>query len=292
MARGQRFGLAWERAESVDTDRWPNGRGAAAQSGGAMYLGCSSQSYDDVLQSGELTLVDWLTLAADDLGLRAVELEDKHIGDPTPARLDQLRAAAERHGLEIVNIALMNNFGVERADRRAGEEARTIEWIAVARRLGARHLRTFAGWPEGDREARWPGMVASLRLVCARAAAAGMPLVMENHNHGGFVQTAADVEAIFGAVASPALGLLLDTGNFLDGLPSIIRTAPLAAHVHAKCMRIAPDGHDERVDNEGALRAVAAAGYRGCVSVEYEGEEPSRTAVPRAIQFLRRVLGE
>ena len=205
-----------------------------------MYLGCSSQSYEDVLESGQLTLLDWFTLAADELGLRAVELEDKHIGDPTPARLDQLRAAADRKGLEIVNIALMNNFGVENAQRRGGEEARTIEWIDVARRLGSRHLRTFAGWPEGERDARWPAMIASLQLVCARAASAGMPLVMENHNHGGFVQTAADVEAIVGAVASPALGLLLDTGNFLDGLPSIVRTAPLARHVHAKCTRIAP----------------------------------------------------
>jgi len=256
-----------------------------------MYLGCSSQSYDDVLKSGQLTLVDWFALAVEDLGVRAVELEDKHIGDPTPARLGQLRAAAERNGLEIVNIALMNNFGVADADRRDGEETRTLEWIDVARRLGSRYLRTFAGWPEGDREARWPAMVASLRAVCARAEAAGMPLVMENHNHGGFVQTAADVEAIFGAVASPALGLLLDTGNFLDGLPSIVRTASLARHVHAKCTRIASDGHDERIDNAGALRVVADAGYQGCVSVEYEGDEPSRTAVPRAVQFLRRVLG-
>ena len=134
-------------------------------------------------------------------------------------------------------------------------------------------------------------MVDSLKAVCARAQAAGVPLVMENHNHGGFVQTAADVEAIFGAVASPALSLLLDTGNFLDGLPSIVRTAPLARHVHAKCVRIAPDGRDERVDNEGALRAAAAAGYRGCVSVEYEGDEPSGTAVPRAVRLLRGAIG-
>ena len=256
-----------------------------------MYLGCSSQSYDDVLADGRLTLVDWFTLAAEDLGVRAVELEDKHIGDPTTSRLEQLRGAAERKRLEIVNIALMNNFGVADADRRGREETRTIEWIDVARRIGSKHLRTFAGWPEGDRGARWPAMVDSLKAVCARAQAAGVPLVMENHNHGGFVQTAADVEAIFGAVASPALALLLDTGNFLDGLPSIVRTAPLARHVHAKCMRIAQDGRDERVDNEGALRAAAAAGYRGCVSVEYEGDEPSGTAVPRAVRFLRGAIG-
>jgi sugar phosphate isomerase/epimerase len=115
-----------------------------------MSLGCSSQSYDDVLTSGAVTLTDWFHLAAEELGLRAVELEDKHIGNPTPAQIDALRAAAARHGLEIVNIALMNNFGVADPGRRVAEEARTIEWMAVARRLGSKVLRPFAGWPEGD----------------------------------------------------------------------------------------------------------------------------------------------
>jgi L-ribulose-5-phosphate 3-epimerase len=256
-----------------------------------MYLGCSSQSYDDVLKTGDLSLQDWFRLAADELGVRAVELEDKHIGEPTDSRIDELRAAAARCGVEIVNIALMNNFGVASAARREAEEARTIQWVGVARRLGARHLRTFAGWPEGDRAARWQGMLAALRAVCAHAAAAEIPLVMENHNHGGFVQTAQDVERILAGVGAPILGLLLDTGNYLDGLASVRRTAALARHVHVKCTRIGPDGRDETVDNGAALRALRDAGYAGCAAVEYEGEEASRTAVPRAVAYLRTQLG-
>ena len=116
-----------------------------------------------------------------------------------------------------------------------------------------------------------------------------MPLVMENHNHGGFVQTSADVEQILAGVDAPILALLLDTGNYLDGLPSIRRTAGLARHVHAKCTRIAADGRDENVENAAALGVLREAGYTGCVSVEYEGEEASRTAVPRAVAYLRRV---
>jgi len=137
-----------------------------------MHLGCSSQSYDDVLKTGALTLTEWF-------------------------------------------------------------------------RLGLRFLRTFAGWPEGDRAARWPGMLASLRAVCARAQWTGPLLVMENHNHRGFVQTANDVEQILTEVGNPVLHLLLDTGNYLDGLPSIQRT---------------------------------------------EGDEASRTAVPRALAYVRTLL--
>ena len=255
-----------------------------------MYLGCSSESYNDDLASGALTLGDWFRICAEDLGLRAVELEDKHIGDPTPARLDDLRGAAARYGLEIVNIAFMNDFGVADDTRRRAEEDRTAAWMDVSRRLGSRFLRTFAGWPEGDRTVRWPAMVQVLRAVCARAAASGVRLVMENHNHGGFLQTADDVDMVLEAVGSPALGLLLDTGNYLDGTASIARTAGRAWHVHAKFTRPDAGGRDARVDQEAALRHLRASGYRGCVSVEYEGEEPGRTAVPRIVSFLRQVM--
>lgn len=254
-----------------------------------MYLGCSSESYADVLR-GELTLKEWFRLCAQELGLGAVELEDKHIGDPTPSRLAEIRVTADMYGLEIVNIALMNNFGLSDEARRRAEETRTIEWVDTSRRLGSRFLRTFAGWPEGDRAARRPAMLEALRNVCRRAEAAGVRLVMENHNHGGFVQTAADVESILQEVRSPSLGLLLDTGNFLDGMPSITRTASKAWHVHAKFTRPVADGRDTIVDHDAALRALREAGYAGCVSVEYEGEESGRTAVPRIISYLRRAI--
>jgi L-ribulose-5-phosphate 3-epimerase len=256
-----------------------------------MQLACTSQSYDDVLGSGRLTLAEWLRLSAEELGLEAVELEDKHIGPPTPQRVAELRDAAERYGLTIINIALMNNFGAADDARRRAEEARTRDWMEIGRRLGSPFLRTFAGWPEGDHGARWPAMIASLRSVCAAAEQLGMRLVMENHDHGGFVQTAADVVAIVDGVGSPALGLLLDTGNYLDGLTSIARTAALAWHVHAKFTQVAGDGRDPGVDHDAVLALLRAAGYTGGVSVEYEGKEPSRTAVPRALEYLRRAIG-
>ncbi|HKV45991.1 MAG TPA: sugar phosphate isomerase/epimerase family protein [bacterium] len=255
-----------------------------------MQIACSSQSYDDVLGSGRLTLTEWLRLSAEELGLTGVELEDKHIGTPTAERLAELRGAAERYGLAIANIALMNDFGLADDTRRGGEVARTRDWMDTARRLGSQFLRTFAGWPEGDRAARWPGMIASLRAVCGEAERLGVRLVMENHNHGGFVQMSTDVRAIFDEVQSPALGLLLDTGNFLDGLPSIERTVPLAWHVHAKFTQVRGDGRDPAVDHDRVLALLRAAKYSGWVSVEYEGPELSRTAVPRALAYLRGAL--
>jgi len=255
-----------------------------------MYLGCSSESYSRALGAGRLTLGDFIGICGEELGLRAVELEDAHIGDPTPSRLAELRAAAARHRLEIVDVALMNNFGVADDGKRRDEEARTARWMGASHELGSRFLRTFAGWPEGERAARWPGMLGAMRGVVRAAETAHVQLVMENHNHGGFVQTADDVLAIFDAVSSPALALLLDTGNYVDGLASVRRTAGLARHVHAKFREVGPDGRDRLVDHEAVVGELRRVGYQGCLSIEYEGEEPSESAVPRAVAYMRRLL--
>src|SRR2546430_1044657 len=125
---------------------------------------------------------------------------------------------------------------------------------------------------------------------CGEAELLGVQLVMENHNHRGFVQTGSDVLAIMEAVGSPALGLLLDTGNYLDGLASIERTARLAWHVHAKFTQVLEDGRDARVDQDAAVAVLRKVGYKGYVSVEYEGAEPGATAVPRALTYLRSLV--
>jgi sugar phosphate isomerase/epimerase len=255
-----------------------------------MYLGCSSESYSQALGAGRLALVDFIRICGEELRLQAVELEDGHIGEPTPARLAEVRAAAERHRLEIVNVALMNNFGVADDAKRRAEEVRTEQWMTASRELRTRFLRTFAGWPEGERAVRWPAMLEALRTVTKAAETARVQLVMENHNHGGFVQSADDVLAIFDAVSSPALALLLDTGNYVDGLVSIRRTARLARHVHAKFRQVDADGRDRLVDHEAVIAELRQAGYQGCLSVEYEGDEAPETAVPRAVAYLRRVL--
>jgi sugar phosphate isomerase/epimerase len=100
------------------------------------------------------------------------------------------------------------------------------------------------------------------------------------------------VLAVLDAVASPALALLLDTGNYVDGLDSIRRTARLARHVHAKFRRVGVDGRDRLVDHEAVIGELRQVGYQGCLSVEYEGEEAPETAVPRAVAHLRRILAD
>src|SRR5437899_11680118 len=149
-----------------------------------MDLACSSESYAKEIDAGHLTLVDWFQLCAQELGLRAVELEDKHIGAPTPEHLAELRQAADRHKLEIVNIAFMNDCGVADDVLRQEELVRTVAWMDISKQLRTRFRRTFAGWPEGDRAARWQPMIAALRAVAGEAERLGVHMVMATHKHG------------------------------------------------------------------------------------------------------------
>ena len=112
-----------------------------------MYLAVTSESYGPLLDTGKLSLADWFRLCGQELGLKAVEIEDRHIGEPVPARLAEVRAAAQQYGLQIVNVAFMNNFGLADPVKRRAEEERTARWIAAAPQLSLRFLRTFAGWP-------------------------------------------------------------------------------------------------------------------------------------------------
>jgi sugar phosphate isomerase/epimerase len=91
-------------------------------------------------------------------------------------------------------------------------------------------------------------------------------------------------------VVHPALGHLLDTGNFVDGWPSVERTAHLAVHVHAKFWQVAPDGAEPTIDYPKLVAMLRRRGYDGWISFEYEAAEAEATGIPRALGYLRNLL--
>jgi sugar phosphate isomerase/epimerase len=162
------------------------------------------------------------------------------------------------------------------------------QWIEVAERLGAPMIRVFAGWPEGPAADRWDGMIASLREAAAFADAAGVRLGLENE--AGFTPSVAEHIRILEEVGSPALGLLLDTGNYPAGWPSVVAAAPRAIHVHAKFWKVGPGGEEPSMDYPALLGQLRRAGYGGWITFEYEAPEPEASGLPRAFAYLRAVV--
>lgn len=258
-----------------------------------MKLGCSSQSYDGAFREKRIDLFSWIDHCASVLRVDGVEIEDKHFPVTSDDFLDELRARVQERKLGLSSVTIMNDFGLPARAEREAQLDYVRGWLGRAQRLGALVVRVFAGWPkEKAREELWDEMVDCLRRACVEAERAGVLLAMENHNHGGFVQVAEDALRIFEQVGSRWLRLNLDTGNYLDGLRSIEKTAAWAAHVHAKLYHIAEDGADHRLDYRRILGALQRAGYRGFVSLEYEGPQDPFEVVPRAVKRLRELLRE
>ncbi len=253
-----------------------------------MKLGCICGSFNRAFDAGTMDQLRFVAHCAEVLRVGGVEFQDIHFPETRPAYLDRLRAATADRGLAIIGIGIHNDFGRRDPCLRRSEVVKVQQWVEVAERLGAPFIRVFAGWPEGDAGERWGDMIAALRDAAAFARAAGVRLLLENE--AGFTPSAAEHLRILAEVGSPALGLLLDTGNYRAGWPSVQAAAPHAAHVHAKFWRVGPDGTEPTMDYPGLLDGLRRAAYPGWITFEYEAEEAEATGVPRAFRYLRRLV--
>ena len=177
-----------------------------------MKLGCICGSFNRSFAAGAMDQLRFVAHCADVLGVAGVEFQDIHFPETRPAYLDRLRRAAVDRGLAIIGIGIHNDFGRRDECLRASEVVKVKQWVEVAERLGAPMVRVFAGWPEGTAAERWDDMIANLREAAAFAQAAGVRLGLENE--AGFTPSVAEHVRILEEVGSPALGLLLDTGNY------------------------------------------------------------------------------
>jgi sugar phosphate isomerase/epimerase len=110
-------------------------------------------------------------------------------------------------------------------------------------------------------------------------------------NHWGLGRTSAGVMRIVEAVDSPWLQVTLDTGNFLENWePQIRQMAPRAVLVQAKTYYGGGEWYTLEIDYPLVARILRGAGFRGYVSLEFEGKDPPDTGVPRSLELLRRAF--
>jgi L-ribulose-5-phosphate 3-epimerase len=219
---------------------------------------------------------------------------------PTPPYLRVFKRLCTDLHLTISCASVDNDFGREDPRERQQEVERVKAWVDIAHFLGAPVLRMFAGWVPGllgrllrregaARRRLWAETVNCLRECSAYAEEKGVVLGLENHDRGGLVAPADQVERCLRQVDSPWLRLNLDTGNYGD-LNSIERTLPHAVHIHAKFYDVDEEGRDLRLDWERVMAILTDGGYRGFLSIEYVGGQDPRVVVPRAVCYLRGLL--
>jgi sugar phosphate isomerase/epimerase len=289
-----------------------------------MKIGVSSYSFSRLVAAGRCSQLDVVTMAKD-MGFDAIEFAGFQLpeGEPPISFAPKARAACEAVGLPIVNYAIGADFLNPPQGSLEDEIERVKEEVRVAHALGSpliRHdaTRGFDNAAPGpkDFDTALPTLLKGCRAVTEFAASLGVRTSIENH--GYFCQDSARVEKLVCAVNHPNFGWLVDMGNFTcadeDPAIAVARAMPYAFHVHAKdfhmksgnghhpgegwfstrggnLIRGAIIGHGD-VPILQCLRNMKAVGYRGVLSIEFEGMEEAEKGIALGLDNLRRFVAQ
>ncbi len=239
----------------------------------------------------DMNLEDFADLAAS-LELDAIEPTAYYFADTSPAYLAKLKAHCTRLGLDVSGTAVGNDFCHPEADKLKNQLKYVKDWTERASILGAKTVRIFAGSiKKNDTEQQAiPRCVAAIEEACEHAAKYGVLLALENH--GGITTTADQMLALVKAVKHDHFGVNLDTGNFhtTDPYADLARIAPYAVTVQIKTEIQRAGKEKEDADLQKLLDILREANYRGYVALEYEAKEDPKTAVPRHVATLRKLV--
>jgi sugar phosphate isomerase/epimerase len=240
---------------------------------------------------GAMTLDDFITLCAP-YPLSGVELTSYYVPEPVPdGYLAGLRRRAFLLGFDVSGTAIGNTFTHPPGAKRDEQIAYTKRWIDRAVELGAPTIRIFAGnVQQGTTEAQareW--CIEAIRECCAYAGTRGIILALENH--GGIVTTADQLLSIVREIDSDWFGVNWDSGNFksADAYAELEAIAPYAVTAQIKVNIGSPSGSGP-ADWDRVLKILTSAGYRGWIALEYEEDEDPKTAVPKLLERLDRMI--
>lgn len=274
-------------------------------------IAVSTYSYWRYREGERLAIEECIDLAAA-AGFDAVEILEIQI--PEEKRddhgyLQSLKRRAFLTGMSLCGMSTHQDFvDPDPAVRRQNVE-RTIESIERAYRLGIPTIRVNTGrWgttkhfddlmanrgiepslPGYTDEDAFPWVIEALRQCLPVAERCGVVLGLENH--WGLGLTPEGVLRIVRALNSPWLRVTMDTGNFLeDPYARLELLAPETVFVQAKTYYGGGTWYTLDLDYERIAAILRARDYRGYVSLEFEGQEDARTAIPRSLAMLRRAF--
>lgn len=240
------------------------------------------------------------------IGFDGVEILHRQMTDESPAYVNMLKQAAFRHGLALPMLSIHQDFISPKPEERQEAVAHTIRCVELAARLGIPAIRLNSGrWNtipsfddlmkvkgdeppiEGytDEDAfRW--CIEGIQACLPAAEKEGVLLALENH--WGLTTKTENLLRIYKGVASPWLGINLDTGNFaVDPYPEIEKLAPHASIVQAKTYYGGGEWYTLDLDYRRIAKTLRSANFKGWVSLEMEGKEDPAVAVPKSLQVLR-----
>ena len=269
-------------------------------------IGVSTYSFWQFNGPKEETPIEYCIDQAAKFGFDGIELLLVQMTSEEKPYLNNLKKRAFHAGLDLMGFSTHQGYVFPEKEKRDEEIKKTIRQIELAYELGIPTMRLNTGrWRttksfdelmanrgiepvlEGYTEEdgfKW--VIDSIEQCIPVAEKCGVVLGLENH--WGLGRTAVGVQRIVKEVDSPWLMVTLDTGNFLeDPYDQLEMLAGQAILMQAKTYYGGGKWYTLDLDYPRIGEIMRKAGYKGYISLEFEGNEDPLVAVPKSLEVLR-----
>lgn len=243
---------------------------------------------------------------------RQMDIEERAPFDAAGrAYCQKLKRHAFLNGMDLIAFSIHQDFVDPEKERRQQAVDHTKKCIDIAHELGVPCIRLNSGrWntirsfddlmaargeepvlPGYREEDGFQWCIEGIEACLPHAEKQGVLLALENH--WGLTRTPQGLLRIVNAIDSPWLGVLMDTGNFLeDPYDKLEMIAPKTVFVQAKTYFGGGEWYTLDLDYSRIAGILRKAGYGGYVSLEFEGKEDPETGVAKSVELLRKVFQE
>lgn len=239
-------------------------------------------------------------------GFDGFEILQRQLVSTDNGALQKIKRHAFLNGLDLMGFSTHQGFLSPDPAKRSANIKHTIDCIEQAYALGIPTMRVNSGtWGtsknfddlmarrgvepplEGyTEEDAYGWVIAAYEEIVPVAEKCGVTLGLENH--WGLGVTPAGIKRVVNAVDSPWLRVTLDTGNFLeDPYARLAELADETVLVQAKTYNGGGVWYTLDLDYPRIAKIFRDAGFKGYVSLEFEGKEDPLTAIPQSLAMLR-----
>jgi sugar phosphate isomerase/epimerase len=273
-------------------------------------IGVSTYSYWQFRHEALRDIVKCVRTAAEQ-GFDGIEILHRQMTDEKNETLQAIKRAAFLEGLDLMGFSTHQTFLSPDQAKRKSNYDHTLKCLELAYALGIPTMRVNSGtWGTSKdfdelmknrgfeppvagctEEQAFGWVIDAYAQLAVEAGKRG--IVMGLENHWGLGRTPEGVLRVVKAVGSPWLQATLDTGNFLDDpYPKQERMAPHAVLVQAKTYFGGGRWYTLDLDYARIAAMLRKHGYRGYISLEFEGNAEPVTGVAQSLALLRQHFGQ
>jgi len=245
------------------------------------------------------------------LGLEGIDVLHRQMESEDNAYLQKLKKHAFVNGIAMTCLSIHQGFVTPDKEELKKHVDHTNQCIELAYKMGIPCLRLNTGrWntiksfddlmknrgiepilPGYTEDDGYKWCVDGIQQCLKKAEECGVLLALENH--WGLGSTPEGMIRIQDTVNSPWLGLLMDTGNFLeDPYDKLKMVAPRASFVQAKTYYGGGEWYSLDLDYDRIVKILKDVNYHGYISIEFEGKEDAKSGVRKSVELLRKALSK